>query len=79
MHCVRRGLPGRRGKGNAEGEAKGKAEGEAKGVLRILELRGLPVSDEVRERITTCTDLARLDDWLDRAGTVGRAEDLFGQ
>ncbi|WP_405617972.1 hypothetical protein [Streptomyces sp. NBC_00076] len=66
-------------KGKAEGEAKGKAEGEAKGVLRILELRGLPVSDEVRERITTCTDLARLDDWLDRAGTVGRAEDLFGE
>lgn len=55
----------------------GKAEGEAKGILRVLEVRGLAVSDEVRERISTCTDLDRLNDWLDRAGTVEHAEDLF--
>ncbi len=69
-------------KGEAEGKAKGEAEGAkgvGKGILRILELRGLPVSDDVRERITTCTDLARMDDWLDRAGTVERAEDLFDE
>ncbi|MGW5605151.1 hypothetical protein ACWEWI_03450 [Streptomyces sp. NPDC003753] len=57
----------------------GAAKGQAKGVLRVLEVRGLPVSDAVRERITTCTDLARLDDWLDRACTVERAEDLFDE
>ncbi|WP_320773902.1 hypothetical protein [Streptomyces sp. CRN 30] len=57
----------------------GQAKGQAKGVLRILELRGLPVSDDTRERITTCADLARMDDWLDRAGTVERAEDLFDE
>ncbi|MFE0327549.1 hypothetical protein ACFW08_12260 [Streptomyces sp. NPDC058960] len=57
----------------------GAAKGQAKGVLRVLEVRGLPVSDAVRERITTCTDLARLDDWLARAGTVERAEDLFDE
>ncbi|MFF7903302.1 hypothetical protein ACIP4X_12120 [Streptomyces sp. NPDC088817] len=56
---------------------KGKAEGEAKGVLRVLEVRGLPVSDDIRERITSCTDLDRLADWLDRSGTVERTEDLF--
>ncbi|MGI3201984.1 hypothetical protein ACRJ4W_33450 [Streptomyces sp. GLT-R25] len=38
----------------------------------MLEVRLLSISDVVRERITTCTDHARLDDWLDRAGT-GRA------
>ncbi|MCX3060352.1 hypothetical protein [Streptomyces beihaiensis] len=54
-------------------------DGEAKGVLRILELRGLAVSDDVRERITSCADIALLDDWLDRAGTVERAEDLFSE
>ncbi len=56
---------------------EGRAEGEAKGILRVLEVRGLPLSDDVRQRITTCTDLDRLNDWLDRSGTVERAEDLF--
>ncbi|WP_406172759.1 hypothetical protein [Streptomyces sp. NBC_00996] len=55
----------------------GKAEGEAKGILRVLEVRGLPVSGDVRECITTCTDLGLLNDWLDRAGAVECAEDLF--
>ncbi len=68
-------------KGEAEGKAKGKAEGEAKGtaksVLRLLQVRGLTVSDEVRDRVTACTDIDRLDTWLDRAVTAERAEDLF--
>lgn len=62
-----------------EGRAEGEAKGEAKGILRVLEVRGLGISDDVRQRITTCTDLDRLNDWLDRAGTVGRAEDLFAE
>ncbi|MFJ5305359.1 hypothetical protein [Streptomyces sp. NPDC088350] len=56
---------------------EGEAKGEVKGILRVLEVRGVPVSDDTRERITTCTDLDRLNDWLDRAGTVDHAEDLF--
>ena len=60
-----------------EGRAEGEAKGEAKGILRVLEVRGLVVSDGTRERILTCTDLDRLNDWLDRSGTVERAEDLF--
>ncbi|MFL4906455.1 hypothetical protein ACJ6WF_25540 [Streptomyces sp. MMS24-I2-30] len=63
--------------GVAEGKAAAMAEGKAESVLRILEVRGLSVSDDVRERISACTDLARLDDWLDRSGTVERAEELF--
>ncbi|MBQ0828667.1 hypothetical protein [Streptomyces tagetis] len=63
--------------GRAEGEAKGRAKGKAAGVLRVLEVRGIEVSEAERERITRCEDLTRLDDWLDRAGTVGRAEELF--
>lgn len=56
---------------------KGQAEAKAEGVLRVLGVRCLPVSDTIRERITTCTDLAALDTWLARAVTVGRVEDLF--
>lgn len=60
-----------------DGEAKGKAAGKAEGVLRVLEVRGLAVSDDARTRVSDCTDLDRLDGWLDRAGTVQRAEELF--
>ncbi|WP_340377556.1 hypothetical protein U5640_22430 [Streptomyces sp. SS7] len=56
---------------------RGEARGAAAGVLRVLEVRGLAVSEQVRARITTCTDLARVDDWLERAGSVRTAEDLF--
>ena len=65
--------------GVAEGEARGEAKGEAKGVLLVLEGRGLPVSDDIRTRITTCTDLDRLNTWLSLSGTVKRAEDLFAE
>jgi len=63
----------------ATGYAVGLAKGKAKSILTVLEVRGLPVSDDLRERVTTCTDLARLDDWLNRVRTVERAEDLFGK
>jgi hypothetical protein len=43
----------------------------------VLEVRGIPVTDRVRERITSCTDLDRMDTWLERSRTVERAEDLF--
>jgi hypothetical protein len=63
--------------GREEGTAVGRAEGEVKGILAVLEVRGIPVSPGVRERIAGCTDLERLDAWLERSRTVERAEDLF--
>jgi hypothetical protein len=62
-----------------EGKAEGEAKGEAKAVLRVLQVRGIPVPDDVRERITICTDMDTLDRWLDRAVSVTRAEDLFAE
>jgi hypothetical protein len=62
-----------------EGKAEGKAAGEAKGILFVLEARGISVPDSVRERITTCADLDRMDAWLERSRTVERAEDLFAE
>jgi hypothetical protein len=49
-----------------EGKTEGRAEGEAKGILSVLEVRGIPVTDSGRERITSCTDLDRMDTWLER-------------
>ncbi|MEU1263976.1 hypothetical protein ABZ473_18155 [Streptomyces cellulosae] len=60
-----------------EGRAAGKAEGKAEAILHALRVRGIAVSDEVRERITTCTDLDTLTTWFDRSLTVSKAEDLF--
>ncbi|MCY9784608.1 hypothetical protein KIK06_11965 [Nocardiopsis sp. EMB25] len=60
-----------------EGEAKGKAEGLAEAVLEFLDSRGIGVSDEVRERITSSTDLEELHGWARRVAAVERAEDLF--
>lgn len=65
--------------GEAKGEARGEARGEAKGILLVLEVRGIPVPADVRERITTCTDLDRVDTWLERSRTVACAEDLFAE
>ena len=66
--------------GEAKGEAKGRAEGEAKGeakaVLAILTARGIDVPDDLREQITTCTDLDQLDTWIRRAATAHTAHDL---
>lgn len=64
-------------KGEAEGRAKGLAEGRAADILRILDRRGIEVSEAARERVTSCTDLEVLGAWLDRSLTASKAEELF--
>ncbi|MGW6285552.1 hypothetical protein [Streptomyces sp. NPDC055107] len=49
---------------------EGRVEGRAEDILRILALRGVPVPDEARQRITSCKDLAVLDVWFERAVTA---------
>lgn len=58
------------------GEARGEARGEGRAVLAVLEERGVPVPDTVREQILSCTDLALLDTWLRRAITATTAADV---
>ncbi|MEU6035325.1 hypothetical protein ABZ801_07935 [Actinomadura sp. NPDC047616] len=64
-------------KGRAEGEARGRAEGEANAVLRILAARGVTVPDDARHRITTCTDIRQLEEWITRAATAETVDDVF--
>ncbi|MFE4591827.1 RpnC/YadD family protein [Streptomyces laurentii] len=66
-----------RDEGRIEGRAEGRTEGRAEDVLTVLDARGIPVPDSVRERITSCTDLDQLSRWLRRAITVSAAEDIF--
>jgi hypothetical protein len=61
----------------ARGKAEGLAEGKAEGVLRVLEARGVSVTEEQRQRILGCRDLEQLDRWLVRAVTASAAADVF--
>ncbi|MFJ5529602.1 hypothetical protein [Streptomyces sp. NPDC093261] len=63
--------------GMAEGRAEGRAEDRASLTLRVLGKRGIPVPEEARERITSCTDLDTLALWFDRSPTATAAGDLF--
>jgi hypothetical protein len=42
----------------------------------ILKRRGLAITDE-QQQIATCTDLATLDRWLERAFSVTSVNELF--
>ncbi|SDM34074.1 hypothetical protein [Nonomuraea jiangxiensis] len=53
------------------------AKGEIKLLMMLLESRGIGLSDEVRELITTCEDTATIEAWFQRALTATSEEDLF--
>ncbi|AOW87542.1 hypothetical protein ACFXAQ_36140 [Streptomyces olivaceus] len=57
---------------------EGRAKGRAEDILRIFEVRGIEISDPVRERVIECTDLDVLGTWFDRSLSAARAEELFG-
>jgi hypothetical protein len=62
-----------------QGRQQGLARGHAEGVLRILAARGVHVSGEARQRILTCTDLATLERWFDRALTASTLADVLAE
>jgi len=37
------------------------------------------VSDELRDRVRSCTDTAQLEAWGDRAATAGSLNEVFGR
>src|SRR5215475_11754807 len=61
---------------DARCQARGQAMGEGHAVLTVLDARGVPVPEAVREQILTCTDLTQLDTWLRRAATATTADDV---
>ncbi|MEV4867368.1 hypothetical protein [Streptomyces ossamyceticus] len=66
-----------REEGREEGREQGRILGRAEMVIEVLEWRGIPVPDTVRERVTSCTDRTQLKIWGERALHVTEAEDLF--
>jgi hypothetical protein len=65
-------------KGLAEGRTQGRAEGEAQLLLRYLDSR-FTVPTPIRDRVTACTDTARLETWFDRALTAAALDEVFAE
>ncbi|GAA0995190.1 hypothetical protein [Nocardiopsis tropica] len=59
------------------GREEGREEGVARSVIGFLVARGFTVSDEVRERIESCSDLDVLESWVTKAVSVQSPEQLF--
>ena len=60
-----------------EQRSEGKIEGKIETLLRILEVRGVTLSGEERERVVATRDAAQVDAWLDRAVVCRDAAELF--
>jgi hypothetical protein len=64
------GLTEGRAEGLTEGLTKGRTEEAARNLLTILRVRGIAVSDAVRERILAQKDRERLERWLEKAAVA---------
>ena len=62
----------------ARGEAKGEAEGEARVLLQLMELRGLEVTDAIRERVLGTTECAQIEAWVRRVLDARTAAEVLG-
>jgi hypothetical protein len=60
-----------------EGEARGRHDSRIEAIFDVLDARGLALDPPLRQRITACTDLDVLGQWLRRAATATVAEEVF--
>ncbi|MFD4609002.1 hypothetical protein ACFWOT_12990 [Streptomyces sp. NPDC058440] len=63
--------------GQEEGREEGRVAGKAEQLLRLMERRGFPMTEETRQRVTTCTDMPILDLWFDRAIDATTLDEVF--
>lgn len=67
--------------GIAEGRTQGIAEGEVRGAAqmleRLLDARGVALTDALRRRIRECTDSELLQRWFGRAVTATTTAEVF--
>ena len=64
------GLSEGRTEGLSEGRTEGRTEEAARNLLTVLRVRGLVVSDAIRERILAQKDPERLERWLEKAAVA---------
>lgn len=68
-----------RKEGEARGEATGRAEAKAEDILKILESRGVPVSEAQRQEVLRCRDLVQLDQWFGRALLASSVDEVMSE
>jgi hypothetical protein len=56
---------------------RGQVENGANAILTVLGARGLQVPDTARAEITSCTDMAKLQAWLQRAANARSVDEIF--
>jgi Uma2 family endonuclease len=57
--------------------AASEVKAKAAAVLMVLDARGLPIPEEVRERVLSSRDLAEIERWLRRAAIVSSTAELL--
>ena len=65
--------------GQEEGREEGRMAGMAERLLRLMERRGFPMTEETRQRVITCTDMPLLDLWFDRAIDATTLDEIFAR
>ena len=65
-----------REEGRDEGRDEGLVQGKRDALLRLLERRGIELTEAHRENIRTCSDQSLLDQWFDQALAATSVEDL---
>jgi hypothetical protein len=58
-------------------KAEGRAEGEAMALLKILARRGVTLTADQRRQVLECTDVGRLEQWIDRALSATSADEIL--
>ena len=66
-------------RGEARGETRGEVRGRARSILKVLEARGIAISEAQRQEILDCRDLAQLDRWLARAVLASSVEEITAE
>src|SRR3984957_1378714 len=74
---VQEGLQKGMQQGMQQGMQRGAVKAKSEDVLKIIDSRAINVTAEQREQVTSCTDIAQLDEWFDSALTAERAADIF--
>lgn len=54
-----------------------KVEGEIESLLRVVAARGMTLASEHQTRVKECSDLELIGQWITRAVTAAKPEDIF--
>lgn len=63
--------------GREEGREEGRVKEKTERLLHLMERRGLSLTEETRQRVTTCADAPLLDLWFDRAIDATTLDEVF--